>query len=31
VVAIEDGRVFWEGKPGDLAKYVPAANHAHAD
>jgi len=29
VVAIEDGRVFWEGKPGDLAKYVPAANHAH--
>lgn len=30
VVAIEDGRVFWEGKPGDLAKYVPAANHAHA-
>lgn len=31
VVAIEDGRVFWEGKPGDLAKYVPAANHAHAE
>jgi branched-chain amino acid transport system ATP-binding protein len=30
VVAIEDGRVFWEGEPGDLAKYVPAANHAHA-
>lgn len=29
VVAIEDGRVFWEGKPGDLARYVPAANHAH--
>ena len=29
VVAIEDGRIFWEGKPGDLAKYVPAANHAH--
>ena len=29
VVAIEDGRVFWEGRPGDLAKYVPAANHAH--
>ncbi|PWB61967.1 MAG: ABC transporter ATP-binding protein [Deltaproteobacteria bacterium] len=29
VVAIEDGRVFWEGKPGDLAKYVPAANHGH--
>ena len=29
VVAIEDGKVFWEGKPGDLAKYVPAANHAH--
>jgi branched-chain amino acid transport system ATP-binding protein len=29
VVAFEDGRVFWEGKPGDLAKYVPAANHAH--
>jgi ABC-type branched-subunit amino acid transport system ATPase component len=29
VVAVEDGRVFWEGKPGDLAKYVPAANHAH--
>ena len=23
VVAIEDGRVFWEGKPGDLAKYIP--------
>jgi len=31
VVAIEDGRVFWEGKPGDLAKYVPAANHAHGE
>jgi branched-chain amino acid transport system ATP-binding protein len=31
VVAIEDGRIFWEGKPGDLARYVPAANHAHAD
>jgi branched-chain amino acid transport system ATP-binding protein len=31
VVAIEDGRVFWEGKPGDLARYVPAANHAHVD
>lgn len=30
VVAIEDGKVFWEGKPGDLAKYVPAANHAHS-
>lgn len=30
VVAIEDGRVFWEGMPGDLARYVPAANHAHA-
>ncbi|HZW35791.1 MAG: ABC transporter ATP-binding protein [Deltaproteobacteria bacterium] len=29
VIAIEDGRVFWEGKPGDLARYVPAANHAH--
>jgi branched-chain amino acid transport system ATP-binding protein len=29
VVAIEDGRIFWDGKPGDLAKYVPAANHAH--
>ncbi len=29
VVAIEDGRIFWEGKPGDLAKYVPAADHAH--
>ncbi|HEY7527688.1 MAG TPA: ATP-binding cassette domain-containing protein [Candidatus Deferrimicrobiaceae bacterium] len=29
VVAIEDGRVFWEGKPGDLARYVPAANHGH--
>jgi branched-chain amino acid transport system ATP-binding protein len=31
VVAFEDGRVFWEGKPGDLAKYVPAANHAHEE
>ena len=31
VVAIEDGRVFWEGKPGDLAKYVPSAHHAHGD
>jgi branched-chain amino acid transport system ATP-binding protein len=31
VVAIEDGRVFWEGKPGDIARYVPAANHAHGD
>jgi branched-chain amino acid transport system ATP-binding protein len=31
VVAIEDGRVFWEGKPGDLAKYVPSANHAHGN
>jgi len=31
VVAIEDGRVFWEGRPGDLSKYVPAANHAHWD
>jgi ABC-type branched-subunit amino acid transport system ATPase component len=29
VIAIEDGRVFWEGKPGDLARYVPAANHGH--
>ncbi len=31
VVAIEDGRVFWEGKPGDLAKYVPSAHHAHGN
>lgn len=31
VVAIEDGRFFWEGKPGDLAKYVPSAHHAHGD
>lgn len=31
VVAIEDGRVFWEGKPGDLAKYVPTSHHAHGD
>jgi branched-chain amino acid transport system ATP-binding protein len=31
VVAIEDGRVFWEGKPGGLAKYVPAANHPHPE
>ncbi len=31
VIAIEDGRVFWEGKPGDLAKYVPAANHPHGE
>jgi branched-chain amino acid transport system ATP-binding protein len=30
VVAIEDGKVFWEGKPGDLARCVPAANHAHS-
>lgn len=25
VVAIEDGRVTWEGNPADLARYVPAA------
>ena len=33
VVAVEDGRVTWEGKPADLAKYVPAAaihDHGHA-
>ena len=33
VVAIEDGRVTWEGNPADLAKYVPAAatdDHGHA-
>ncbi|MBI5419097.1 MAG: ABC transporter ATP-binding protein [Deltaproteobacteria bacterium] len=29
VVAIEDGCVIWEGTPKDLAKHVPAANHAH--
>jgi branched-chain amino acid transport system ATP-binding protein len=28
VVAIEDGRVTWEGKPADLAKYKPLA-HGH--
>ncbi len=33
VVAIEDGRVTWEGNPADLPKYVPAAaghDHDHA-
>ncbi len=33
VVAIEDGRVTWEGDPADLPKYVPAAaghDHDHA-
>lgn len=33
VVAIDDGRVTWEGNPADLAKYVPAAatnDHGHA-
>ena len=30
VVTIEDGRVTWEGKPADLAKYLPvAAGHDH--
>ena len=30
VVAIDDGRVAWEGKPADLAKYLPvAAGHDH--
>jgi len=30
VVAIDDGRVTWEGKPADLAKYLPvAAGHDH--
>ncbi|MGE5188887.1 MAG: ABC transporter ATP-binding protein [Gemmatimonadota bacterium] len=32
VVAIDDGRVTWEGNPADLAKYVPAAaGHDHGD
>jgi branched-chain amino acid transport system ATP-binding protein len=31
VVAIEDGRVVWEGKPSELTRQVPGANHAHAD
>ena len=31
VVAIEDGRVAWEGKPADLSEYLPwAAGHGHA-
>ena len=30
VVAIDDGRVAWEGKPADLAKYLPVdAGHDH--
>ena len=30
IVTIEDGRVTWEGKPADLAKYLPvAAGHDH--
>ena len=31
MVAIEDGRVTWEGKPADLPEYLPwAAGHGHA-
>jgi hypothetical protein len=30
VVAIEDGRVAWMGKPADLPAYLPVANrHDH--
>ncbi len=31
VVALEDGRITWEGKPSELTKQVPGASHAHAD